>query len=349
MAGRNDRGPIDVCLSVDVEFTPNSALGHPERPPLGAEWVYGRADGRSQGLGFLLDTLERHGLEATFFTEVFNTHLFGDGPMAGVVGDILARGQDVQLHLHPIWRRFLNPRWRQEPRRPPRGSDSFTGREPAAIAGLLREGCDILERLAGRRPIAFRCGNLDAGAALYPAMREAGLALASNIGVGLERPAERHLHLYAGLHRLDGVVEVPVTSYRVPLLRDRLLLLTITGSSFAEIRAVLAGAARRGVGPVVVLMHPHDFRIAVPGDPTAPPTYLPDRLRQRRLEQLCRYLTGRPDRFRVTTFAAATDRWQAAAGERTAGDNPLLPGSMSGLAARLVENKVLPALRGQPH
>jgi hypothetical protein len=347
VAPPDDAGPIDVCLSVDVEFTPNSALARPERPVLGAEWVYGEAGGRSEGLGFLLDCLDRHRLRGTFFVEVFNTHLLGDGPMAGVAADILARGQDVQLHLHPIWRRFLNPRWREEPCRPPPGSDSLVGRDPAEVAGLLREGCAILARLTGRRPIAFRCGNLDAGAALYPAMREAGLELASNIGVGLMRPAERRLWLYAGVHPIDGVVEVPVTTYRMPLTRQRPLLLTITGSSFHEIRAVLAAAARRGVGPIVLLMHPHDFRIARPRGHTERPRYIPDRLRQRRLEQLCRHLAAHPERYRITTFAESAARWQAAAA-RTPRDNPLLAGSLMGLASRMVENKLLPALRGLP-
>jgi len=339
--------PIDVCLSVDVEFSPNNALARPERPVLGPEWVYGRAGGRSEGLGFLLDCLDRHGFGGTFFVEVFNTILLGDGPMGGVVADILARGQDVQLHLHPIWRRFLNPRWREEPMLPPAGSDSLVGRQPAEVASLLREGCDILERLSGRRPLAFRCGNLDAGAVLYPAMRSAGLALASNIGVGLMRPADAHLQLYAGTHVIDGIVEVPVTSYRPPLLRGRLLLLTITGSSFGEIAAVLASAARRGIGPVVVLMHPHDFRIALPQGLNVPPRYIADRLRQRRLEKLCRHLAAHPERYRVTTFAAAMAGWQDAAAQPRR-DDPPPAGSLTGLAARVVENRLLPALRRLP-
>jgi len=337
--------PIDVCLSVDVEFSINNALTNPERPPLGADWVYGKSGGHSQGLGFLLDCLDRYGLKGTFFTEVFNTYHFGDAPMASIVHDMLARGQDVQLHLHPVWLYYKFPPWRDELRRRPRPRDIFTDRDSDEIADWLRDGIDILGRLSGRRPIAFRSGNLNVGRVLYQGMRKAGIGLASNIGVGLSAPLEDELMLFGGLHSIDGVTEAPVTTYRMPLPgRDRLLLLTATGSAFAEMRAVLDAAHRLGAGPVVVLLHPHDFRIAVQSTPGSHPDYRPDPVRQRRLERLCAYLGKHPERFRVTTFAESAERWQA----RQTNRNPLLTGSLPGLASRMIENKLLPLIRGLP-
>lgn len=339
--------PIDVCLTVDVEFSLNSALMRPGRRPLTQAWVQGVANGRSEGLGFLLDCLDRYGLRGTFFTEVFNTYHCGDGPMAGIVEQMLARGHDVQLHLHPVWLYYRFEHWRTGLSADNRPRDSFTGRPPEEIAGWLEDGAAILARLSGSRPIAFRSGNLNAGPELYAGMRAAGIGLASNIGVGLSPPAEPALHLYAGLHRIDGVTEVPVTSYRTRLTGGRTFLLTATGSAFAEMRAVLDGAARRGIGPIVVLLHPHDFRIALTGltgaDVNAP-DYRADPVRQSRLTRLCRYLADHPERFRVSTFAETAARWQAAA--ETA--NPLLHGSVAGLAVRLLQNQVLPRLRGLP-
>lgn len=348
MRRRPSPGRIDVCLSVDVEFTPNNALACPERPPLGDDWVYGTAGGRSQGLGFLLGCLRRYGLKGTFFTEVFNTYYFTDAPMARVAADILADGHDVQLHLHPVWRRFLNPRWRDEPVLPPLGSDSFVNREPAEVAKLLLDGCDILGRLGAKRPIAFRCGNLDAGGVIYQGMREAGLKLASNVGLALHRPAEAALCRYAGLCTFSGIVEVPVTSYRLPLLKRRLSLLSITGSSFAEMRRVLTVASHKGVGPIVVLMHPHDFHIPLTDGVSARPRYVPDRLRQRRLEQLCRFVTANRSRFRVTTFADSVGRWTALAARQASDGDPVMTSSLRGLVLRTIENKVRPVMLRLP-
>jgi peptidoglycan/xylan/chitin deacetylase (PgdA/CDA1 family) len=336
--------PIDVCLTVDVEFTVNNALNQAGRKPLGADWVHGDAQGRSHGLGFLLDCLDRHGLRGTFFTEVFNTYHFGDAPMAGIIRHMQARGQDVQLHLHPVWLYFRFPEWRAalSQELPPR--DIFTDRDADEIAAWLDDGARILERLSGARPIAFRSGNLNVGRVLYDGMRRAGLRLASNIGVGLSEPAEPELRFYAGLQRIDGVTEVPVTTYRAPMPGNRLLLLTATGSAFGEMRAVLDEAHRRGIGPVVVLLHPHDFRMALPNGSNGQMRYRPDRIRQSRLERLCAHLAAHPERYRVTTFADAAERWE----NTGVTDNPLLTGSIGGLGARFVENKLLPGLRGLP-
>ncbi|MCG6940749.1 MAG: polysaccharide deacetylase [Thiohalocapsa sp.] len=336
--------PIDVCLTVDVEFTVNNSLTHPDRAPLGTEWIDGVAGGHSHGLGFLLDCLDRHGLKGTFFTEVFNTYHFGDEPMADIIRRIQARGQDVQLHLHPVWLYFKFSAWREALSREPQPRDIFTDRAEKEIGAWLEDGAGILERLAGKRPIAFRSGNLNVGRVLYAGMRRAGIRLASNIGVGLSDPAEPELRFYAGLQRIDGVTEVPVTTYRAPLPGNRLLLLTATGSAFAEMRAVLNAAHRRRIGPVVVLLHPHDFRMALPNGHDCCLRYRPDSVRQSRLERLCAFLAAHPERFRVTTFAEAAERWHATA----VTDNPLLRGSVGGLGTRLIENKLLPGLRGLP-
>ncbi len=336
---------IDVCLTVDVEFSVNYAPVRPGRRPLGAEWVRGPVDGRSQGLGFLLDCLDRYALKGTFFTEVFNTYYFGDDPMAEIAGELSARGQDVQLHLHPIWLYYKDAPERAalSPGRPP--GDSFTDHAVDELADWLTDGADILQRMTGTRPIAFRSGNLDSGRVLYAGLRRAGLEFASNIGVGYTDPVEPELRQFSGLCHIDDVIEVPVTTYRPPIPRDRLLLLTATGSAFAEMRAVLEDAHRRGVGPVVVLLHPHDFHIPMNRDSDGPIQYRRDVLRQTRLEWLCRYLADAPDRFEVTTFSAAAQRWREQA---ETGRNDLLTGSLAGLGVRLVENKLLPMLRGLP-
>jgi len=51
-----------------------------------------------------------------------------------------------------------------------------------------------------------------------------------------------------------------------------------------------------------------------------------------------------PERFRVTTFAESAERWQATQSNH----NPLLTGSLPGLASRMIENKLLPLIRGLP-
>lgn len=335
--------PIDVCLTVDVEFAMNQALTNPRRQPIGPEWIYGcGVRGRSEGLGYVLDCLDRHRLQATFFTEAFGAYCFGEEAMHGVVADLLDHGQDVQMHLHPVWLYYRLPEWREELPRLPRPRDIFLDFSPHEIAGWLDDGAGLLARWTGRRPIAFRAGNLAAGRVLYQGMLEAGILLASNVGVALSRPRDSELLWYAGRQQIDGVTEIPVTSYRRPLSHDRLLLLTLTGSALPEMRAVLTRAWRAGVGPIVVLLHPHDLHRVAGVGAEGKPVFQADRLRQGRLERLCAWLAAHPERFRVTTFGAEAARWQAA--PNTA--NTLLDGSLSGFAARVVGNRVLASLPG---
>jgi hypothetical protein len=76
--------PIDVCITVDIEFNLNHALTAPyRRSPTGAASVARMVGERSHGLGFMLGALRRFGLPPTFFVEVFNARHFGVGEMRG--------------------------------------------------------------------------------------------------------------------------------------------------------------------------------------------------------------------------------------------------------------------------
>jgi hypothetical protein len=61
---------------------------------------------RSEGLGFLVETLSRYVLTATFFVETTQARYFSDRMMGGYVDRLLPADQDVQLHFHPCWLSF---------------------------------------------------------------------------------------------------------------------------------------------------------------------------------------------------------------------------------------------------
>ncbi|MBV8169813.1 MAG: polysaccharide deacetylase, partial [Alphaproteobacteria bacterium] len=135
-------GRTEVCITVDVEFSIAGSLTHPDRyRPVSEAPVYGRIRGREHGLGFLLDTLADHGLTASFFVECLNTHYFGDAPMGQVVERLLAAGQDVQMHLHPEWLYFRDPRWAETVgTMMPRPNGSCAGRSLDELVAFMRLG-----------------------------------------------------------------------------------------------------------------------------------------------------------------------------------------------------------------
>jgi len=90
-------------------------------------------------------------------------------------------------------------------------------------------------------------------------------------------------------------------------------------------------AHARGISPVVVLTHPFEF---VKGDAPGGDRCVANRINQRRLQSVCRFIAENADRFSAVSFGAAASRWlqdgELAAPELEA---PLFP-----VLRRIVEN-----------
>src|SRR5215813_9454922 len=99
----NTRKPIEVCITIDTEFSIGGNFADPELPPIAEPIVLGKTAGKENGLGFLLDSFAEFGVRATFFIEALQTAYFGDEPMGEIARRIAKAGHDVQLHLHPCW------------------------------------------------------------------------------------------------------------------------------------------------------------------------------------------------------------------------------------------------------
>ena len=300
---------IDVCLTVDTEFSVGGAFADPERfAPIGMENVDCPAEGEDHGLPFLLAILKRHGMRGTFFVETAQTAYFGEAPMGEAVARLLEARQDVQLHLHPCWTWFRQPDWRARLAKATPKDDCALLPEDE-LADLLREGADQLMRWGAPRPVAFRTGGLRSSLSVCRAMRAAGIPLGSNVGLGYAPPRDPELALTSGAHLREGVLEAPVASYEAhdPRGERRKRLLTITGASFFETRAALEQAAAQRISPVVILTHPFEFvKSAPPGRPEA----RPNRINKGRFARLCAYLAAYPDVYRVTSFAEGAERWR---------------------------------------
>lgn len=301
--------PIEVCLTVDVEFSVAGALTYPDRfQPLGLENVTCPIGDREHGLGLLLDQLADHGLTSSFFCETMNSIYFGDEPMAGIVRRIQAAGHEVQLHLHPCWLHFRDPNWRQGSAVAPQPvNDTLVGRDPAEIARILAEAMAIWQRWGLDPPLALRTGGLQVDRSLYRVMADLGIPLASNIGLGVYCPEDPALHLCGGCHRIEGIVEIPVLSYysHLPRWQREPRSVTLAGSSWSEIRWLLERAQREGISPVVILTHPfelviRDRRHRILG---------PNRLVQQRLAQLCQFLDQRRETFTTIRLSEGWPRW----------------------------------------
>lgn len=298
---------VQVCLTADIEFSIAGAFRDPDRAPLGEQNVRCMTGGRSSGLGFMLDTLREHGLQATFFVEALNSVYFGDAPMRDIAHEIQQAGHDVQLHLHPCWTYFANPDWRNRLSVDPPGDD-FAALAPERVRELIRQGLEIFERWGIPRPVALRTGGLRVSRTVYRESAAAGLRVSSNIGVGICRPADTALHFYAGRHRIEGVVEAPVLSYARFAAGRPDKSLTITGSAWTETESLLGAAVQSGTSPVVLLTHPHEFVVADADDLRLAHIRV-NSATQARFRTLCRYLSDNQESFRAVTFSDAAPDW----------------------------------------
>ncbi len=325
---------LQVALTIDVEFTIGGAFADPlGKQPVGSESVECTIGEEGAGLGFILDTLEAHGLKGVFFVEFLNVCHFGDAPMGTIARRIHARGHDVQLHAHPCWTAFLHDDWQRRVTSATPG-DSFAELEDAEIERILQMGLDVFSRWELPRPHAFRAGNLQADRRIYRLLEKYGIPLASNVGLGTYQPSEPELRLAGGRHWIDGTLEVPVSSYvdfRLPGI-ERWKTFTVIGTGAWEARQWLGRAARSEISPIVVLTHPSEYVLRQGQDYT--------RLRRntvarRRLHDLCGFVAGRPREFDVVTFADSAAEWTAKPGTA----NPRWSASPLARVLRVVENR----------
>jgi hypothetical protein len=329
---------LDVCITADIEFSINSTFQYPDsKRPAGLHSVTRMVDGKSHGLGFILSTLEEHGFRGTFFTEVLNIHYFSYSEIQSVINQIQEENQDIQLHLHPCWCYFKVPNWMEMLRyNPP--NDFMSGRSLNEVQRIIQEGIDIFKKLTGYSPLALRTGGFSVDRNVYTAMKNVGILLSSNVGLAYFYPGEKELHLYGGLACIEDVTEVPVLSYQILKIGNRTQkkLLTITGSSWSEIKNLLLSAWRQQVGHIVILTHAHEF--SVERETGSATEYSPHSVNQNRFKKLCKFLSENRQLFEVVTFSQRAEEWR----KKAPLEFDLLKTPLRSIFFRALENKIFP-------
>ena len=291
----SDRLPTRVHLTVDVECRAEHRRGGDFEPSFGYEArVWGRMANhrRELGLGRVMSELEERGFRGTFFVDPLGAHTFGREGLREICQAIVARGHDLQLHLHPSLR---HARWLShgEPSLP----DDMADYDEAEQAGLMREGLDLLAE-AGvdlSRLVAFRAGNFAADHSTWRAMAAVGLTVSSNYNPCYFSHLSRiRADAAAGLFAtgVPGVVELPITCFAqgeagTP---DSLRHLQIGAVSAAEIIDCLEQSRRLQIPHVTIVTHPFEFFFL---DARDPPRGRVNHINLRRLRRVLDHLAAR--------------------------------------------------------
>lgn len=312
---------MHVCITIDTEYSIAGAFADAALQPIADPVVWCDVDGRSEGLGFLLQCFAQHRIEATFFVEALHRAYFRHDPMRPIVGRIAEVGHEVQLHVHPCWSVFEHADWRERVRRQPR-QDDFAGRAEDDSVRLIEQGLDSFRAWGLPRPAAFRSGSLQHDDQLYRALARSGIPYSSNIGLSVYDSGDPDYRLYSGAHVRHGVLECPLLTFSDWRLgaRRHLKTLTIAGTSLAETCSLLDMAERAGIPLVVILTHPFEY---VQSRDLGRAPARRHRLNQQRLASLCAYLDRNRDRFTPSGLARA-----APSGLKQPPDNLLLNGTL---------------------
>lgn len=288
---------MQVYITVDVEVWPARVEGWPHRPLAGdngcdAEidaYLTGRTGSGDFGIPFHLAVLQANGLKATFFVDPFFSFALGLDPLVAVVRMIEDAGQAVALHVHPEW--LTDPRCKGLPdfRGPMISSYSPDEQLQLITLGIARL------REAGANPIpAFRAGSWGADLSTLEALRKVGVRVDCSLNARMPHSfvaiADRCARQDAA--ELAGVVELPASR-----LYDRTTpdgrVISLVGSSAAEIKFMATECLAAGRRDVVLVLHSNEFvkteRLWQPGPVT------PRRLVSKRFDEVSRFFGARRD------------------------------------------------------
>lgn len=282
-----------LYFTIDTEYSP--ALfrrdGTAGRRENFASSILGRAGDGDAGIAYEMDILERHGLKAVFFVDPMPALVWGTAAIADVVGPIVERGHDVQMHLHSEWLEFAGAN-SPVPGRTGRDIQDFTFDEQCKLLDYAR---GVLVAAGAATPVAFRAGNYGANDDTLRALATLGVRYDSSHCPGI-RDAPCSISL--GIKDRDpiehcGVTEVPVGCIRTT--RGQLRHFQLTALTDVEIQAALCHADQQGQDSMTLVSHSFELlsrdrrRI--------------NRIVRRRFQRLCAALEKMP---RVTT-ATYTD------------------------------------------
>jgi peptidoglycan/xylan/chitin deacetylase (PgdA/CDA1 family) len=294
-----------VFLTVDTECSLGGALEDSRRQAVPVERaILGKIGDHSYGTPLIMEILEESQLRATFFLEVLSAPLVGGQELAEASRQIVERGHDIQLHLHPVYHFYQQlARGMLARDQLPRFPDLIGSLPPDVQSALLEQGHSLFRKIVGRSPIAFRAGCYGASSATLAILQPLGVLYDSSfnaayLGRNCLMDGRRELN-HPWLE--SGVWEVPVTNFETGAWRLRgLKPLEISAVSFREICAVLEYAARNDLEAVTLVLH--SFSLLKHRDVQFS-ELRPDQIVIRRFRALCRYLGKHSSEFRVVTFS----------------------------------------------
>ena len=244
-----------LYITIDTEYgagpAARGAVGEQDRIDNYRMSIAGETVAGPVGIDYQMSVFEYHGLKAVFFVDPMPALLWGVESIADIVGPIVSRGHDVQLHVHTEWLEIAgtaNPLGG----RIGRNMADFAFEEQCEILSYAR---DVLVAAGAPKPVAFRAGNYGANDDTLRALAHLGLGYDSSHCPGIA-DSDCRISLSPD-DRLPlehcGVTEVPVGCVAGP--EGSLRHFQLTALTERELIAALRHASDCGHPSMTLVSH----------------------------------------------------------------------------------------------
>lgn len=283
-----------LYITIDTEYSFGMArrMGGGGRAENFASAIIGATSTGPLGIHYQMDRFDAAGIKAVFFVDPMPAMVWGTEAIADVVGPIVARGHDVQLHLHSEWLEIAGDA-SPLPGRTGNNLREFTFDEQCTLLDYARSQ---LIAAGAPAPVAFRAGNYGANDDTLRALAALGIAYDTSHCPGISG-SECQISLGPDdrqVQRQHGTIEVPIGCIAAP--GGALRHYQLTALSDGELVAALRHAVREGQNQVTMVSH--SFELLSRDRMRA------NRVVQRRFDRLCAGL-GKIAGLRTATYTAS--------------------------------------------
>jgi hypothetical protein len=263
------------------------------------------------GLPLIVEELNKYGVRATFFTEMFFSYCLGTGQTQSVVDYLLANDQDIQLHIHPVFRNYshyLKQGTAESFRRFSQMTDALNDYDAETQYELISEGAELFRRFVGDCPVAFRAGGFRGDENTLVALRRAGIKIDCSYNPSVPASFQRVRPVPNVAQVLQGTIEIPLTNAMsgLPHLRGWKPM-AISSVSFSEVTSTLEQAHSADLKNVVLILHP--FSMVKPRD-IFYSAFRPNQTVISRFRRLMRFLADNTSNFELCTMRDAVGRYE---------------------------------------
>ncbi|RJR29486.1 MAG: polysaccharide deacetylase [Desulfobacteraceae bacterium] len=283
---------MDVFLTFDVEIWCGGWQNLDENFSRSFDqYIYGRTDKGDYGLPFALEMLEEYDLRAVFFVEPLFATRFGLEPLKEIVGLLLEKDQEIDLHLHTEWVDEAREALLAKSGGKRQHLKYFSVQEQST---LVAKGIQLLRQAGASDIAAFRAGNFAFNLDTLCALAENGIEFDSSYNASLSGTDSGLMPgiLVVSPIEAEGVYEYPMTVFKDGT--GSLRHVQITACSYREMEGLLWQALEDERDSFVILSHNFELLNRA--------LNRPDWVVVERFRKLCSLLQRNQDCFRTRGF-----------------------------------------------